>query len=276
VGDLGMDYKWVFDGIGGVAITLAVAGIIGAIKLTNRWRKKRAEANAPKPRPVYARISALTAEEVWQAIDKAPVLHRHSVHKQYIGTVVRWQVHLMHIYPDDKGWATLDFSCRDPSLEVVCEVRLSEYPELNYANYETPIVVTGKVGMSKYSEIGLDDVALEFPTKSPEVPRRPTTAISHAESIAVPNYGDVLTSRLLLAAPVLNELKEQTDGRPLAVVAIIRDKSSETLAKEILEYLKAHNFPLKRPILTYIFERPTQSGVYLIDRGEHIDVLVAP
>jgi hypothetical protein len=277
VGFLRTNYQWVFDGIGGVFLTVAIAGIIGAIRFAARRRKQRAEANAPKPPPVYTRISELTAHEVREAFDKAPVLHRSSVHKQFLGTVVKWEVRLLHIYPDDKGLATLDLSSPHVGLEVVCEVRLSDNPELGYANYETPIVATGKIGTSKYTEVRLDDVVLEFPRKSPQARRRSLVpSSSKIDTFKSPSYGDVLTNRLLMLAPVLNELKPLSGGRPLAVVAIMRDGESEALAKEILEYLKAHNFPLKRPILAYVLDRPQQRGVFLVEKGDYLNILVAP
>lgn len=277
VGYLRANYQWLFDGIGVLVVSLSIAGIIGAIKFAARRRKQRAEANAPKPPPVYTRISALTAAEVSDAIYKAPVLHRTSVHKQFLGTVVQWDVRLRQTYPDDDGLVTLCLSCPQQPLEVICKMRLSDYPELGYANYETPIVVTGKIGTSKYSEINLDDVAFEFPKISPEAPRRSPVAASHKAGIFTsPTYGDVLTDRLLMAAPVLKELKELSRGKRLAVVAIIRDQESENLAKEILEYLKAHKFSLKRPILAYALDPPPQPGVFLVDAGDHMDILVAP
>ena len=250
--------EWLFSGIGGTAIVSLASWA---------WRLYR-DRTRPSMRDVVPttvsasmgptiRISPVSHRDICNALRQAPPLQQVSVAQHYVGLWVSWDGYLGAADEVAGNKVRLRLRARLREIPVFhCAVIRSQYPELGILPEDALIKVVGRITSANLSNIELDDVTLSFPTDKPTASNTPNP----------PTYGDVLRERLFTKVP---ELKDLPRTRPIEVIAVMNDFEGNRLASEVLEYLKANNYPLKRPILSYIQAVPphTKRGGSLVERG---------
>jgi hypothetical protein len=294
--------EWFLSGAGLWLISSAVAIAFSFPRVRAYFRNRRIAANTIPPIPTHTHISKLMGSEVARAIRNTPVLYQREADKPYIGVVVQWEVRLIHSYPEKDGFIMLALdNIEESSWDVWCKVRLSYYPDLGRATYETPITVTGRIAKAGVGEVHLDDVVLTFPNTDSRMEQEEERARSDRElaetmaaleeesarserelddSIATLNltverrtdpasHADALTIGLLKRLPVLKELPR---NRPIAVVTVMADLDGNRLASEIYSFLKAHEYRMKTDAIEYVPNRLLMRGCFLVDRTEYLEI----
>ena len=166
---LNTNKEWLFSGLG---ITL-VAGLVAAVRAAVSKPRSTPTAAAPTAIPLEqsdavvpattVRVSAISAQEIHDAIASAPPMQQEDKARHFIGLRVQWRTELISATRRDDS-VRLQLRGGGSSRPTVwCRVRFDEYRELAILSTNSPIIVNGLIESAENFRIELKEVGLTFP-----------------------------------------------------------------------------------------------------------------
>ena len=105
-----------------------------------------------------------SGREIYEQIQRLPILSRKGLEDSYTGHLVRWVLTLQSIGGTESGQAALYFLEGNGIIpNITCSVSLRDYPQLKRLHDGASLIVRGRIKRVHGPSIELADVELTFP-----------------------------------------------------------------------------------------------------------------
>jgi hypothetical protein len=176
------NYKWLFDGIGGVIFVSIVGWLLTKYFSKLSSTAPQGEKSVTPTRSTDFRLTP-TPLDIYKAINTVTPFDQARIAENYLGIPVRWRVSLDSLSTDKESDVVGLHSSVNNKLAVYCSVSVAKYPLLKIANIGDPLEVTGiieRISMAGMLTV-LKDAEITFLDNDVQSQKQTEHAISKIE-----------------------------------------------------------------------------------------------